>query len=154
MLHEPQTGIPSNQEPDWPRACHCAIKKKNKEPESPQRPAKSHQPQDQPHGDRSAVCTITGFRREVDKNCALLGRTASVPVQGCTLPFLPYVPLYILHLSSPSVPSRQVTGRTSPLLSLLHTPFHGNPTSGLAADTKSQTVTKDWHILHRRRSYW
>jgi hypothetical protein len=27
MPHEPQTGIPSNHEIDWPRACHCAIQR-------------------------------------------------------------------------------------------------------------------------------
>ena len=41
----------------------------------------------------------------------------------------------------PPVPSRQVTGRTSTLPSLLHTPPHEKPTSGLAVDTKSQNDT-------------
>jgi len=50
-----------------------------------------------------------------------------------------YTPLHTLHLYSPSVPAKQVTGRTSSLPSLLQPPLHENPTSDLVADTKSQT---------------
>ena len=69
MPHETQTGIPSNKETRCSRACHCVIRK-HMEPESPQRPAKSHLPRSQPQRDRSAVCVISSFRREADEKFA------------------------------------------------------------------------------------